>query len=332
MQYMIKTVKNYFIPHKGNSYTPHLLRERSLLVLFILAFILFFTSLGNFYFLKKTDFGATVLPAVLVDLTNEYRIENNLKPLLVNADLQKAALMKAKDMADNGYFAHTSPTGVSPWQWFSRVGYPFVYAGENLAINFSESSDVEKAWIASPTHHANLINEKFDETGIATYEGLYEGKSATFVVQLFGKRADVVTSPKESSNPRITKPEVKGESLTIAQAPIDPEEVAPVFLVNEKTFAVVQNLNENEPRDSDYSEGDKIQASTFVQRFIANQNKYVQYIYVGLMILVYIVLVSMIVMQLRFKHSMKHIALSILLLCLLGAFSYINSGLVVSFL
>ncbi|MEK7227842.1 MAG: CAP domain-containing protein [Patescibacteria group bacterium] len=339
---MIKTVKKYLVPHEGNSYTPHLLRERSLAAIFCLAFVLFCTSLGSSYILKKTDFGAAVLPAVLVDLTNEHRIENNQKPLSVNHTLEIAALMKAKDMASKGYFAHISPEGVTPWQWFINAGYPFVYAGENLAINFTESSDVENAWIASPTHHANLINSKFDETGIATYDGTYMGRSTTFVVQLFGKRPQTrattpevikptpVITQKTAQKVAVATQEVKGESIAVAQAPINPKEPAPVLLVNEKTFAVAQNLNENEP-STELTTSPFERESTKFERFLVHQARYVQYIYLALILLVYIVFIGMIVAQLRYKHSSRHIALSVILLCALGALAYWNSHFILSF-
>ena len=38
-------------------------------------------------------------------------------------------------MAKNEYFAHTSPTGITPWYWLSQVDYNFIYAGENLAVD-----------------------------------------------------------------------------------------------------------------------------------------------------------------------------------------------------
>jgi uncharacterized protein YkwD len=45
--------------------------------------------------------------------------------------------MKANDMATLSYFAHTSPSGLTPWHWFAKANYVFSYAGENLAIDFS---------------------------------------------------------------------------------------------------------------------------------------------------------------------------------------------------
>jgi hypothetical protein len=250
--------------------------------------------------------------------------------------------MKAKDMASKGYFAHISPEGITPWQWFSDSGYSFVYAGENLAINFTESVDVESAWIASPSHHANLISEKFDETGIATYDAIYLGRPTTFVVQLFGRSPQVkvsvpaITTPSPITTPKTTQKVatatsgVKGVATDIAQAPVDLKEPAPVLIVNEKTFAVAQNINENEPEVKGEIVPLEKQSSSF-ERFLVNQARYVQYIYLVLILLVYIVLIGMIVAQIKYKHSIRHIALSVILLCVLGVLAYLNSGLVLSF-
>ena len=343
---MANTVKKYLIPHEENNYKPHLLRERSVIVLACLALVLFCTSLGGSYILNKTDFGAAVLPAVLVDLTNEQRLASGGKALTVNPTLELAALMKAKDMAENHYFAHTSPSGVSPWQWFTKAGYKFSYAGENLAINFSESVDVENAWIASPTHHANLISDKFDETGIATYQGIYEGRPTTFVVQLFGRQpqprkvvdtpvATAAAKPQEVKAP-VEKvaivPEVRGENIALRQAPINPKEPAPIVVVDEPTFAVAQNINETEPVKTE-TQVQPIVAkySTIAERLLVHQARYVQNIYLGLIILIYLVLIAMVIVELRTQH-IKNIALAILLLCLLAALAYANSSFVLSFI
>ncbi len=253
--------------------------------------------------------------------------------------------MKAKDMAENQYFAHTSPTGATPWQWFSKAGYRYSYAGENLAINFTESVDVENAWIASPTHLANLISDKFDETGIATYQGTYQGQPTTFVVQLFGRqpqspkvvvpvpKAIAATVPEETQTlpPKIAvAPEVKGESLTAKQPPIDPKEPAPVLLVNEPLFAVAQNLNENESVTPTDSEPEVMKYSTLAERLLVNQGRNVQHIYLIFIIIIYLVLMGMILVEFHRQHP-KNIALAILLLCFLGILAYLNSSFVLSF-
>lgn len=341
MQHMINTVKKYLVPHKGNNYKPHLLREGAITAMFCIGIILFCTSLGSSYVLRKTDFGAAVIGAVLVDLTNEHRIANNQKPLAVHPLLEKAALLKATDMANNQYFAHTSPTGVTPWQWFTKAGYSFAYAGENLAINFSESSDVEKAWIASPTHHANLISSTFDETGIATYEGMYQGRPTTFVVQLFGKRpipqqraprTTASTVAVATAKPAVIAPAVKGESVATTELPKQ-NQPAPVLLVNDSTFAMAQNINETAPSPETTNSDTSIEVpkySSFMERVLVRQSSLVQNIYVGFIVLVYIVLILTIIVEFRTQH-VKNIMLGVILLCFLAALAYINSSFILSY-
>lgn len=139
---------------------------------------------------------AAVISSVLVDLTNKDRKEEELGTLTMNPVLVAAAQAKANDMAEKGYFAHVSPEGIDPWHWIREAGYSFTYAGENLAVNFSDSEDVVSAWMGSPGHRANILNGTFTEIGIATAVGEYKGEKTTFVVQMFGTpRTTVAVNP-----------------------------------------------------------------------------------------------------------------------------------------
>ncbi len=129
---------------------------------------------------------SAIYGSVLVSLTNQDRSNLNLSELTVNPVLEQAAQLKADDMAKRGYFSHNTPEGETPWYWFEQAGYKYKYAGENLAVNFTESDQVEQAWEASRGHWLNIINPKYTEIGIATSTGQYKGKEAVFVVQLFG--------------------------------------------------------------------------------------------------------------------------------------------------
>lgn len=129
---------------------------------------------------------SAIYGAVLVNLTNQNRVAANISELKVNSLLEKAAQMKADDMAIKSYFAHNTPDGKTPWYWFDQAGYKYTYAGENLAVNFENSEDVETAWMNSKTHWLNIMNPKFKEIGIATSTGFYKGRQAVFVVQMFG--------------------------------------------------------------------------------------------------------------------------------------------------
>lgn len=193
---MRRILKKYIIPHEGNDHTPHLLRETGAVSVCAVILIIFSLALGQTFLLKHSDLAAVLSP-VLVDLANDDREIKNISTLKINPALEAAAKLKAEDMAAKGYFSHMSPEGLSPWYWFDKAGYTFVYAGENLAVNFTESNDVERAWMDSPGHRSNILNEKFTEIGIATASGIYQGQPAIYVVQMFGKpipvRAPVAT-------------------------------------------------------------------------------------------------------------------------------------------
>ena len=132
---------------------------------------------------------STILPSVIVDLTNDERQDDSLRTLKRNSVLDEAARRKAEDMAKYSYFAHYSPAGVSPWFWFDSAGYNFVPAGETLAVHFTDSDDVVQAWMNSPGHRANILNGNYTEIGVGSAKGQYKGYSTVFVVQLFGTPA-----------------------------------------------------------------------------------------------------------------------------------------------
>jgi|GEM_PF-1062195 len=186
-----RRLHRFFIPSRHNEYHPHLLGRDALMALFALAVIA-----EGFWFVASVvqqsgvRFLAAVQPAVVLALTNTERSHNNVGPLADNSLLDTAAQAKANDMAAQGYFSHVSPDGTMPWDWIARAGYNYSYAGENLAVRFSESGDVVNAWMASPAHRANILKADYREVGIGIAEGSYQGSPATFVVQFFGTKEE----------------------------------------------------------------------------------------------------------------------------------------------
>lgn len=175
-----------------------------------------------------SDHMAAVISAVMVDLTNEDRQKEDLGTLKVNPTLVAAAQAKANDMAKKGYFAHDAPDGKTSWYWFKEAGYSFAYAGENLAVDFTDSDDVVEAWMDSPTHRANILDSRFTEIGIATAVGTYKGQKAIFVVQMFGTPARTpvpaavvaVNAPEGPEDIAVARTDVLG---TTAEGPTEKE-------------------------------------------------------------------------------------------------------------
>lgn len=177
---------DYFFSHKRNNHRPHLfsLVSVAILVCSVLVFEGAYFVQTKVVFLK-TDFLASVLPGVLVSLTNHDRSVIGVPHVTGDAVLNSAAQAAARDMAENGYFSHVSPDGKSPWYWLDQVGYRYSYAGQNLAVNFTDSKDVQTAWMESSTHRANIAKAQYTKVGFGIANGIYEGKETTFVVEFF---------------------------------------------------------------------------------------------------------------------------------------------------
>jgi hypothetical protein len=188
-----------------------------------MAFVLGLVMVGEILFvysiiviLPQSNFFALIFSNVVVDSTNAERVK-----LSENTLTEKAAQMKADDMAIKGYFAHVTPEGHSPWYWLDEAEYVYSYAGENLAVNFTDSQDVVDAWMASPGHKANIINDNYTEIGIATATGMYKDREAIFVVQFFGRpalKAASIVKPSASPKPvqTVTPVPTKSQNDTIA--------------------------------------------------------------------------------------------------------------------
>ena len=246
---------NHLIPHEGNDYRPHLLQRGAMLLMLILILLSFLAANFQALLWQSSDWlvGA-VLPAVVVDLTNTERMGLSLSTLVRSPVLDAAATLKAQDMAKNSYFSHDSPTGVTPWFWFKEAGYPFVHAGENLAVYFTDSSDVVEAWMNSPTHRANIVGSQYREIGVGTAKGTYNGFDTVFVVQLFGTPA-IPAKPLVAIVPTVIAP--------VAETPLPIATPRPNAIVVQASDTTVQKpLVAGEMSDIPESAGPSVTNST----------------------------------------------------------------------
>lgn len=117
----------------------------------------------------------------VLDLINEQRTKQGLQELQPYSKLQKVARIKAEDIVNNSYFSHTSPTYGTPFDLMKSEGIEYVYAGENLAGNETGKKAV-KAWMNSPAHKDNILDENYQYTGICIVDSEIYGK---VYVQLF---------------------------------------------------------------------------------------------------------------------------------------------------
>lgn len=185
-----ETMEHLFHPSARNNHRPGLLHPEAIFF-FSLIVLASFTLLRIIQFfpgLEHTILGyaSNITPEQVILQTNEKRAEEGMGGLTLSDELSEAALAKGQDMFADQYWSHTAPDGTEPWYFIEQSGYKYKVAGENLARDFMNTSDMVSAWMASPTHRANLLNPKFQEIGIAVIDGKLNGFETTLVVQMFG--------------------------------------------------------------------------------------------------------------------------------------------------
>ena len=220
----------FFAPCSENNYRPPFLESG--LLFFVIGIFLFLKviNISVLVYLPNTSFFADVAEPALIELNNQKRQELGLPKLNVNSVLSEAARLKAKDIIEKDYFAHTSPSGITPWFWFEKTGYRYTYAGENLAVGFIDSGELFSAWYDSPSHRDNIVNGNYRETGIAVLKGNFQGSETAVVVQLFGTPAYASTVRTESAPMALSTdiPENSETQEETVSAEEQPQVIAPV--------------------------------------------------------------------------------------------------------
>lgn len=159
-----------------------------------------------------------LIQAKIIAETNIQRYDqgDGLLPLFENEKLNKAALAKANDMFLNQYFEHISPSGISPGELVQNYGYEYIIAGENLILgNFASEKDLVQAWMDSPGHRANILNDRYTEIGVAIIKGEYEGNTVWIGVQEFGVPLSACSEPSDSLKNQIDSYKNQLDSLSI---------------------------------------------------------------------------------------------------------------------
>lgn len=173
------------VAHKSNHYRPHIVRVQGLMALGLLIASI---QLSYLYTQSGAVLGSTVNHSTqqLLQETNKQRQAVGAEALVLDKALSAAASHKASNMFQDNYWAHTSPTGITPWHWFAQEGYSYSVAGENLAKNFRTPQAIVAAWMNSPEHRRNMLDVRYKDVGFAVQRGELQGKKTTLIVALYG--------------------------------------------------------------------------------------------------------------------------------------------------
>lgn len=109
-------------------------------------------------------------------LVNEIRKKNNLKPLVEQNDLARAARYHAKDMALDDYVEHFSfdrkgKKLIKQCETFVRIErfISMNYLGENIAAGKATAKETVDGWMKSKGHRENILNPNFKYLGVGYY-------------------------------------------------------------------------------------------------------------------------------------------------------------------
>ena len=123
------------------------------------------------------------LEDAMVHAVNDVRRERKLPPVTPDPLLSQIARRHSCDMAERGFFQHTTPDGASMADRLSQHGVRYLAAAENLA-RIDGRDPVSRAvagWLKSPGHRQNMLSPRFTTTGV----GACRKGRAVYFTQLF---------------------------------------------------------------------------------------------------------------------------------------------------
>ncbi|MGI8641675.1 MAG: CAP domain-containing protein [Pyrinomonadaceae bacterium] len=114
------------------------------------------------------------------EFINKKRTEISLTPLIWNDDIAKIARIHSENMASNKFFNHAGLDGSMVNNRADAIGLSKWRAiGENIAYNRGYANPLEfvvEGWMKSPAHRENILNNRWQESGIGiaiTADGTY---------------------------------------------------------------------------------------------------------------------------------------------------------------
>lgn len=106
-------------------------------------------------------------------MTNVLRNLSDKKPLGYNDEVANVALGHSKDMEENNYFSHTSPSEGELSDRLKQGDVLYSYAGENIAARYPDAGAAMIGWLNSKGHREALLNEEFTEIGVGVFRDYY---------------------------------------------------------------------------------------------------------------------------------------------------------------
>ncbi len=116
----------------------------------------------------------------VIDLVNQFRLQNDLAALTVDSRLMAAAEAHSLDMAQHNFFAHEGSDGSTVGDRLTRQGYGWSFYAENLACGYDSPGAAVQGWLASPAHRTNLLAAEAHQIGVGYAPGAQGSNCRTY--------------------------------------------------------------------------------------------------------------------------------------------------------
>ena len=138
-------------------------------------------------------------------LVNTERMKAGLQPYKYDLRLEKAAMVRAKEIAVK--FSHIRPDGRNSSTAVSEAGAGCP-SGENIGMGTSSAPEIMQAWMDSPGHKIAILSKSSTHIGVGYYEGHWvqvfsdgPDKKCTFTIDVNGGNFSDGTSIKSYQFP-----------------------------------------------------------------------------------------------------------------------------------
>ena len=138
-------------------------------------------------------------------LVNTERMKAGLQPYKYDLRLEKAAMVRAKEIAVK--FSHIRPDGRTSSTAVSEAGAGCP-SGENIGMGTSRAPEIMQAWMDSPGHKIAILSKSSTHIGVGYYEGHWvqvfsdgPDKKCTFTIDANGGNFSDGTSIKSYQFP-----------------------------------------------------------------------------------------------------------------------------------
>ncbi|MFL6836154.1 MAG: CAP domain-containing protein [Bradyrhizobium sp.] len=109
--------------------------------------------------------GATLDPATAAIMISQYRQNNGLGAVVLDADLIKLAEQQSRAMASRNKMDHDAKAPLE--KRLGASGYPATLAVENISAGYHTLAEAFSGWRDSPPHRANMLKNGVTKLGIA---------------------------------------------------------------------------------------------------------------------------------------------------------------------